>query len=236
MGNLTAGLLCLWMVIPPLTGNKQEKDPPDPPVRLKKKEKPRALDEPEQKPAARQPRERKDPTGSPSAEEREQSSTEIAARITKNMRASEERLDQKDPGEGTQQIQRDILKDLDALIEQKRREQQQQQSARGSSSSRDERRQQARNQRRMSNQMTQSQAMSRQDQLQPMANRGGGMKDSSERMSKIADLYKEVWGHLPEALRQEMDQYAREKFMAKYGDLLKQYYTTIAEKGHRKGE
>lgn len=32
-----------------------------------------------------------------------------------------------------------------------------------------------------------------------------------------------------------MDQYSREQFMAKYGDLLKQYYTSIAEKGRRKG-
>lgn len=64
--------------------------------------------------------------------------------------------------------------------------------------------------------------------------RGG--KTSSEGMSKIADLYKDVWGHLPETLRQEMDQYSREQFMAKYGDLLKQYYATIAEKGRRKAE
>jgi hypothetical protein len=60
--------------------------------------------------------------------------------------------------------------------------------------------------------------------------------DQANRMSKIADLYKDVWGHLPEKLRQEMDQYSRERFMAKYDDLLKQYYATIAEKGRRKGD
>ncbi|MFL5245273.1 MAG: hypothetical protein ACJ8FY_24520, partial [Gemmataceae bacterium] len=53
---------------------------------------------------------------------------------------------------------------------------------------------------------------------------------------KLADLYKDIWGHLPETLRAEMNAYAsREEFMAKYRDLLKQYYTTIAEKGQRKG-
>lgn len=61
--------------------------------------------------------------------------------------------------------------------------------------------------------------------------RGGAADDAD----KLADLYKDVWGHLPEALRLEMDQYAREQFMGKYRDLLKQYYTTIAEKGRRKG-
>ena len=53
-------------------------------------------------------------------------------------------------------------------------------------------------------------------------------------MSKIADLYKDIWGHLPETLRQEMNQYSREQFMAKYNDLLKQYYSRIAEKGRQK--
>jgi hypothetical protein len=236
MANLTVGLLCLGLVIPPLTGGKQEQDPPEPPVRLKKKEKPKAPEEPGKKTEPAKPPEPKEPPGPPPAGDPEQNPAEILARVSRDMRASEERLGQKDPGEATQQIQRDILKNLDALIEQKKREQQQQQSASSSSSSQDQRRQQARNNRRMQNQTSQNQAMSREDQLKQMANQGGGSKEGSENMSKIADLYKEVWGHLPETLRQEMDQYAREKFMAKYGDLLKQYYATIAEKGHRKGD
>ena len=66
------------------------------------------------------------------------------------------------------------------------------------------------------------------------ANQAGGGGQSKEEAAKVADLYKDVWGHLPETLRQEMDQYSREEFMAKYGDLLKQYYATIAEKGRHR--
>ena len=63
-----------------------------------------------------------------------------------------------------------------------------------------------------------------------------GKNDRDGGPDKLADLYKDVWGHLPETLRAEMNAYAsREEFMAKYRDLLKQYYTTIAEKGQRKG-
>jgi hypothetical protein len=236
MANLTVSLLCLGLTIPPLTGGKQQQDPPEPPVRLKKKEKPRNPREPDKRAEPAKPAEPKEPAGPPSADTKEQNAAEILARVSKDMRASGDRLGNKDPGDGTQQIQRDILQNLDALIEQKKREQQQQQqSASTSSSSQDRRRQQARNQRRMPNQTTPNQAATRQDQFQPSENRGG-TRESGDNMGKIADLYKDVWGHLPEALRQEMDQYAREKFMAKYGDLLKQYYTTIAEKGHRKGE
>jgi hypothetical protein len=34
-------------------------------------------------------------------------------------------------------------------------------------------------------------------------------------------------------MRPELDLYSREQFMARYSELLKQYYARIAEKGHR---
>lgn len=50
--------------------------------------------------------------------------------------------------------------------------------------------------------------------------------------NKAADVYKEIWGHLPESLRSEMNAYFNDKqFMAKYDDLIKRYYSAIAEKG-----
>jgi hypothetical protein len=64
---------------------------------------------------------------------------------------------------------------------------------------------------------------------------GDGMGDrfgkaSPKRQSdKLADLYKDVWGHLPDRLRQEMDLYYREKFMPRYSELLRQYYAALAE-------
>ena len=55
-------------------------------------------------------------------------------------------------------------------------------------------------------------------------------KTSPKRQNdKLADLYKDVWGHLPDRLRQEMDLYYREKFMPRYSELLRQYYATLAE-------
>ena len=40
---------------------------------------------------------------------------------------------------------------------------------------------------------------------------------------------KQVWGHLPDRLRQEMNQYYKEQFMPKYNDMLRQYYSRLAE-------
>lgn len=49
-----------------------------------------------------------------------------------------------------------------------------------------------------------------------------------------SDTYKDVWGHLPEKMRQEMDSYFRERFMPRYAELLKQYYSNIAEQGKKR--
>ena len=57
-------------------------------------------------------------------------------------------------------------------------------------------------------------------------------KDKDEMMR--ADLYKDIWGHLPEKMRLEMDSYFKERFMPRYNELLKQYYSTIAEQNKKK--
>jgi hypothetical protein len=62
--------------------------------------------------------------------------------------------------------------------------------------------------------------------------RGGdrfGMASPKRQNEKLADLYRDVWGHLPDRLRQEMDLYYREKFMPRYGELLRRYYAALAE-------
>ena len=46
---------------------------------------------------------------------------------------------------------------------------------------------------------------------------------------KLGDLYKDVWGNLPDRIRQEMDLYYREQFMPRYSELLRQYYAALAE-------
>jgi hypothetical protein len=224
-----------------------EPDKPEPPVRLKKKVRPKAdkpsapekakPDEEDLRPREVPERKRLSRPGAKAKDdepddlkEPEVNPQEILARITKNMRSVEDRLAKKDAGEGTRQVQRDILKDLDALIEQNRRQQQRQRQQQAGGMSRDM--QNLRGQQRRHQEEMQEQLMRRQQ----MAGRTGGGGGKSGGRSKVADLYKDIWGHLPETLRQEMDAYSRERFMAKYNDLLKQYYATIAEKGRQKGD
>ena len=48
----------------------------------------------------------------------------------------------------------------------------------------------------------------------------------------LADVAKDIWGNLPDTLRQEFDHYYREQFMPRYRDLLQQYYLRLAETEH----
>lgn len=57
----------------------------------------------------------------------------------------------------------------------------------------------------------------------------GGPLSPKRQSDKLADLYKDVWGTLPDRLRQEMDLYYREQFMPRYSELLRQYYAALAE-------
>jgi hypothetical protein len=59
--------------------------------------------------------------------------------------------------------------------------------------------------------------------------------DSKAAMPRIPDVYKEVWGHLPEKMRQEMDLYFRDRFMPRYSELLRQYYSSLAERSGKNG-
>jgi type IV secretory pathway VirB10-like protein len=216
----------------------------EPPVRLKKKVRPVKKAEDKPAPKKDQPKEKKEAEPKePEPPDQADNEKEILERIGKNLRESTERLERKDTGEGTRQAQRDVVKDLDALIAHNRKQQQQQQqqdqpsnpgaSGRKSKDQRQasgqssrpprERKNRPGNPRRQSNPSTQANK----------SNRGGAGKTSSGEATKTAESQKERWGELPETLRMEMDAYSRERFMSRYSELLKQYYSTIAERGRR---
>ena len=234
--------MSLWLCGSSLIAT-QAPDDQEPPARLKKKAKPEAPPAPEKKlevpPKKAEPpkkgdeakKEKDEPEQDPA--ELEQKIKELMNRIGKDMREVENRLNKKDTGDATQQLQRDVEKGIEELIEQsKRQQQQQQQQQAGDSTGSRQQRQQTRANRTRRNRST-AQRQQQQQQQQQAGNTRGGYSPKGE-MSKIADVYKDIWGHLPETLRQEMNQYSREQFMAKYNELLKQYYATIAEKGRRK--
>jgi hypothetical protein len=62
-----------------------------------------------------------------------------------------------------------------------------------------------------------------------VAGAASGKKEPAKSSLPITDdVVKEVWGHLPDKLRQQVTQYYQEQFMPRYSDLLKQYYSSLA--------
>jgi ElaB/YqjD/DUF883 family membrane-anchored ribosome-binding protein len=242
-------------------------DPSEPPVRLKKKNRPprkveppkddvkkggeakREVPDPEkpQQPKigddVKKPVEKKGPTA-------EDERKKIVERILKNLEKAEQKLAKHDPGTTTREIQRDILKDLDKLIEQTRN----QPPPQGGTSSRS----QSRKNRQKSNSSkgsgTPDKTNSGAGRNNPKEGKGGSSKPRSGKDKKsgtqnssgsagkskpkdknrLNDLFKDVWGHLPETLRQEMDAYSRARFLPEYDIALKQYYRTLSEQGRKK--
>lgn len=185
---------------------------------------------------------------------------EIIDRLRKNLETTETRLKKDDPYEETRQLQRDIVKDLDELI--KKQEENDKNSSSSSSSSRSSRRSQSsQNKTSQSDQSKSGQKKNPMDLKDPSAQKNAGKdekqakgdskegdkkdksgkggqgnakNDSKKEKNTIADLFKDIWGHLPQTKRLEMDAYSKERFMPKYEDLLRQYYRTIAEQGRRR--
>jgi hypothetical protein len=88
-------------------------------------------------------------------------------------------------------------------------------------------------------QQTQPQAAGKQGGEQPgnSAEKPGMASSKSPRQpDQMSDVVKDIWGHLPETLRQEVDHYYRDRFMPRYRDLLQEYYQRLAERDRTRKE
>jgi hypothetical protein len=115
------------------------------------------------------------------------------------------------------------------------------------SQSRRERREQRRQQSQQARAGRQPQQQPGQSQKQPQWKGGGqttanpdqpgmGGRNPNGQPDKMADVVKDIWGHLPETLRQEVDHYYRDRFMPRYRDLLQEYYGRLAERDRARRE
>jgi hypothetical protein len=177
--------------------------------------------------------------------------------IARDMREVEKKLADQDAGEPTQRLQKQVLENLDKLLDRSKnppppqsqpmggsaqndpQDGTRQQSQSGGESSRRERRAAQRRQEQQSRGPPSAQSG---QQVQ----KGSGVGTSGDRIppvrdmpprtgppDSLADVVKDIWGHLPDTLRQEVDHYYREQFMPRYRDLLQQYYLRLAETERR---
>jgi hypothetical protein len=154
-------------------------------------------------------------------------------RIIQDATEAGKRLEAKDPGDDTQRLQKEIVKNIDALL----RKAQEPSPPQNNDSSDSSKKQSSSD----NGATKQPKDGSAEPQAGDPSERAGKMDPSPNRIEPkstlphFPDVYKDVWGHLPEKMRMEMDLYFREQFMPRYSELLKQYYSSLSELNGKTG-
>jgi hypothetical protein len=151
------------------------------------------------------------------------------SQIGSRMRKAGHRIETGDAGEVTQSLQEEIVGQLDELIKQAR-----QKSSSSSSKSR---------------QSQSEQESQRQDAKQPQAGEGSGnpgqpqsqpARESTDRLGKADPnavdrkelnslIAKNLWGHLPQRMREQMLQASMDEFLPKYSGLIEEYFKQLVK-------
>jgi hypothetical protein len=150
------------------------------------------------------------------------------ARIADRMRDVQARLTKADPGEETREIQADIVHDIDKLLEEIKKgdgKNSKQSGAKRSTSGS------------AGQQQGQQQPGSSQPAKDSNPNRGPMVaRPANVDPSKAAPngrTARAVWGHLPDKLKEEMQQSFKEFVLPKYEEMIEQYFRTIAEQNDK---
>lgn len=147
-------------------------------------------------------------------------------RIGTQMRSAQQLLAERDGAGRATRLQDQIVKDLDALI--KKAQRQKKQSQQGGKPSGGSQRPDARPQ---GGQPGDSSA----EGQQPAADstegtrEGAGEASTADRDAGRSELLKNLWGHLPERVRQQMLQSPDDEFLPKYEFEIEQYFRRLAE-------
>lgn len=161
------------------------------------------------------------------------------------MRAASRRIEERDVGQATLGVQRQVIEDLNRLLELLKQRQNQQ--SQPQNQKQNQKQNQDENQQNQSSdprsgpqsanvlapkpnpQRQQSEAeKSREARERSEAARRGAAEDERQKMVK------DVWGHLPPHLREAMLNSFSEKYLPKYEDLVKRYYEALAERNRNR--
>jgi hypothetical protein len=140
--------------------------------------------------------------------------------VVKRMREVEQRLGKPDTGEETRKQQTEIVKNLEQLIEQMRN---------SSAQSKGQK---------IRTVMLPGQKPGNQQGQQPGSNASGPPPTKPAKPDgKHANAFnKDVWGHLPDELRQEMDNVAKEGALPSKDELIRLYYLSVSKKSLNREE
>lgn len=155
--------------------------------------------------------------------------------IIKEMQRASKLISEQKTGKETQQIQREVVRNLEELIQliesspgktiQRMSSRKESESSQQSEQKQAQKDQQGKNQQN-GEQLSQGPAKKSTDRQ----NQG---KATSGQLADRNAYIKDAWGHLPPAMRQQLLNIYTEKFLPRYEDQVKRYYEALAEKNRQ---
>ena len=182
-----------------------------------------------------------------------QAAADPLERVIQGMRSAQEQIAKKETGKPTQEVQQQVVRDLERLIEMAQQSpppQQNSSSAPQSPSPESQSQEQPQQSQRPEPQPQASQApmpMPEQDPQETEQGPGGQEKAEVEESEQRQDpaeqwkaelarreaMIKDVWGHLPPTVRQKLLNVTGDKYLPKYEDLTRRYFENLAEQESR---
>lgn len=164
-------------------------------------------------------------------------------RAVEGMQTAKQRLAARQTGTGTQQVQKQVVRDLEELIRLAARQQQSPQSA-GAPDGTPQKPRASENQtgkpKTPADEPVEAPTVSSPDSEMTTGDPGKKPSEADPRprdeadaervrMARRRQLIDQIWGHLPPAARQELQNVKGEQYLPKYNDLIRQYFESLAE-------
>ena len=146
--------------------------------------------------------------------------------IGRRMRLAEELINRQVTSQKTQRVQQQVIEDLDRLIEQMKKQCQGGQC--NSKSSPKSGAKPGSKGRAGSGENTGVNQPAKES-----TDRTDGKASNREELARLQQMLKQVWGHLPPKIRDQMQSGSIEEFLPKYERLIEEYYTRLAEEGSK---
>lgn len=146
--------------------------------------------------------------------------------IGRRMRLAESLISRQVTSQKTQRVQQQVIEDLERLIEEMKK---QCQGGQGDSKSAPKPGGKPGGKGRAGNGQNAGASQSAKES----AERTEGKASDREELVRLQRMLKQVWGHLPPKIRDQMQSGAIEEFLPKYERLIEEYYSRLAEEGSK---
>lgn len=173
----------------------------------------------------------------PGTAETQKPDDDLLERAIRGMRSAKERIDSRDSGPQTRELQQAVVKDLEELIE-ILKQQRQAQSNRAMAQSRPQNpdQQPVNPDARQSGDSTAADGGRTKDESAAESSDDPREAQQPETLTPVTqdELVRDVWGHLPPSQRQKLLNTYSDKYLPTYDELVRSYFAALAEAGRKK--